>query len=105
MSTHDRSTMVMRELREGQTVPYHGVDSLLIAMGPIDPGTEGMFANAEVIHHLPTNDFHPWAVHNLCFDDESNRFVYGSGDYCQTIEEALSAFGRRVPPGCRPQVG
>ena len=93
---HARSTKVMSELTEGTTVPYHGLDSLLLAMGPLHPGTTGMFANREVIHHLPANDFHPWAVHNLCWDDEANRFVFGSGDYCAEIETALEMFKART---------
>jgi hypothetical protein len=96
MSTHDASTMVMRELTVGTTVPYHGLDSLLLAIGPLHEGTEGMFANAEVIHHLPANDFHPWAVHNLCWDDEYNRFVFGSGDYCEDVETAVEMFKGRA---------
>jgi hypothetical protein len=96
MSTHDQSTMVMRELTVGTTVPFQGLDSLLLAMGPLRPGTEGMFANREVIHHLPANDYHPWAVHNLCFDDEVNRFAFGSGDYCADIQTALEIFLRRA---------
>jgi hypothetical protein len=98
---HARSTTEMEKVRQGTILPSDRGETVIIKAGRLHPDGDGSFAWRVVVHTLPGNDLHPFAVHDLHYDDEASStgrrpWVFGSGAYCQTIEDALAAFHARA---------
>jgi hypothetical protein len=53
----------------------------------------GHLPHCIVIRHLEGN-YHPFVVHMAAWSD--GMWVYSNGDYCFTIEDALTTFTKRA---------
>jgi hypothetical protein len=103
---HERSQQQVDQLQVGQQLPTPDGPTTLLKLGRVHPAGPGSYAWREAIRTLPGNDVHPFVVHRVVFQDDEplqespldGRWVFDVGDYCQTIEQALTAFERREGP-------
>lgn len=61
------------------------------------PSTDGLYESWIVVHPSQSN-YHPFVVHLGYYIDEGaykGKFEYQHGNYCKTLEEAMTAFGER----------
>lgn len=94
---HPRSHNKIKRLEVGDrfsTPGLHG--ATVLAKGPVHPDEEGSYAWAYVLHTNPGNDYHPFAVHAVAYNDDQNLWQSAGGDYCPDLTTGLEVFEART---------
>jgi hypothetical protein len=97
MARHPKSTEMVKSLHLGVIID----GSTILSYGPVHEDNDGSYAWRIVLRTLPSNELHPFVVHNMIYDDDLNLWRFGQGDYAETLEEGLDFFYKRIGVGSR----
>jgi len=61
------------------------------------PSRDCTYETFTVVRPTAKGEYDKYQVHNAYYNDEAKPkvWVYSSGDYCKTLEEALASFAKR----------
>jgi hypothetical protein len=96
---HPESTQHMQGVRAGSVLPDVDGPAVILKAGKLHPDADGTYAWRVVVHTVPGNTLHPFAVSDLHYDDETasgRPWVFGFGSAYATPEAALDAFKART---------
>jgi len=93
---HPHSTKKMNQLKVNELILTSSGHVMILAKGPVIPDGEGCYASATVIHTNPCNDYHPFTVHVLIYNDDQDLWMLSAGDYCRDLTTALEIFETRT---------
>lgn len=98
---HAHSTRMLEQLKVTDRFSTPGIyGAQVLAKGPVHPDGEGSYAWAYVLHTNPGNDYHPFAVRPLHYNDDSDTsyagWQGGGGDYCRDLTTGLEVFEART---------